>query len=481
MARFDGLEERNDCLLATGYDFSAGIHLFRYHELNILLDVNSGALHVLDELGCRLTEELRTWDGDIERALSSLGGEFDEQELRQAAAEFRAAHQEGALFTREDELGLDLSGLPIKALCLNVAHACNMKCRYCFASQGDFGLKPSLMSLATAQKALDFLIGASGHAKTLEVDFFGGEPLLNAEMIRELVIYGRQREAQTGKRFNFTLTTNGLLLDQDMMDFIIAHEVSVIMSLDGRPEINDRHRILTSGQGSYEQIVPKIRQMVEKRPASYYIRGTFTRLNPDFSRDLEHIIELGFDAVSLEPAVGPANCYGIQESDLPGVLAEYDRVTDLLWDYQRSRQPVHFFHYNLDLQKGPCLAKRQTGCGAGVEYLVVTPEGDIYPCHQFVGEKDFRMGNIADGVVDLEIKERFLRNRLKDKAECLACWARNFCGGGCYANAFHANGDLNRPDRVSCEMHRKRIEGAIYLEVQKRLSGNIWEDGKQEF
>lgn len=468
-------------MLATGYDFNAGIHLFRYHELNILLDVNSGALHVLDELGYRLTEELRTWDGDLEQAISSLGEEFDQQELRQAVAEFRAAQQEGALFTREDKLDLDLRGLPIKALCLNVAHACNMRCRYCFASQGDFGLKPSLMSLATGQRALEFLIGASGPAKTLEVDFFGGEPLLNAEMIRELVVYGRQREAQTGKRFNFTLTTNGLLLDHDMMDFIIAHDISVIMSLDGRPGTNDRHRILTSGQGSYEQIVPKIRQMVEKKPVSYYIRGTFTRLNPDFSRDLQHIIELGFDAVSLEPAVGPDNGLSIREADLPGVLAEYERITDLLWDYQRSRQPVHFFHYNLDLQKGPCLAKRQSGCGAGVEYLVVTPEGDIYPCHQFVGEKDFHMGNIADGVVDLEIKELFLRNRLTDKAECLACWARNFCGGGCHANAFHANGDLNRPDRVSCEMHRKRIEGALYLEVQKRLAGNMWEAEKQEF
>lgn len=468
-------------MLATGYDFGAGTHLFRYHELNILLDVNSGALHVLDEIGCRLTQELMTWDGDIEQAISALSGEFSQQELRQAAAEFREAHLEGALFTQEEELGFDLSGLPIKALCLNVAHACNMRCSYCFASQGDFGLKPSLMSLPTGQRALEFLIGASGPAKTLEVDFFGGEPLLNYEMIRDLVVYGRQREAQTGKRFNFTLTTNGLLLDPDMMDFIITHDVSVIMSLDGRPETNDRHRILTSGQGSYEQIVPKIKQMVEKKPASYYIRGTFTRLNPDFSRDLQHLIEMGFESVSLEPAVGPANGYSIQESDLPGVLAEYDRVTDLLWDYHQSCKPVHFFHYNLDLQRGPCLAKRQTGCGAGVEYLVVTPEGDIYPCHQFVGEEEFRMGHITDGTIDFEIKERFRSNRLTDKAECLACWARNFCGGGCHANAYHANGDLNRPDRVSCEMHRKRIEGAIYLEVQKRLAGNMWEAEKQEF
>ena len=261
-----------------------------------------------------------------------------------------------------------------------------MKCQYCFASQGDFGLKPGLMSLETGQKALDFLIAKSGPVKHLEVDFFGGEPLLNAAMLKELVRYGRQREAEWGKKFNFTLTTNALLLDEDIIDFVIDNHISVILSLDGRPETNDRHRILNNGEGSYENIVPKIKKMVESKPLSYYIRGTFTRHNLDFSSDLQHIIDLGFDAISLEPAVGPKNEYSIQEEDLPQVLAEYERLTDLLCTYHQLGREVHFFHYNLDLQKGPCLAKRQSGCGAGVEYLVVTPEGDIYPCHQFVGE-----------------------------------------------------------------------------------------------
>ncbi len=344
-----------------------------------------------------------------------------------------------------------------------------MKCRYCFASQGDFGMNPCLMSLATGKRALDFLIDKSGLVKNLEVDFFGGEPLLNATMLKELVEYGRQREAECGKHFNFTLTTNALLLDDNIIDFVIDNNISVILSLDGRPETNDRHRVLNNDEGSYQLIVPNIKKIVEKKPVSYFIRGTFTRQNLDFSQDLKHIVDLGFDAVSLEPAVGPTNEYSIQEADLPQVLLEYERLTDLLCNYHKTGKELHFFHYNLDLQKGPCLAKRQSGCGAGVEYLVVTPEGNIYPCHQFVGEDEFLMGNIYDSELDREIIRRFSENRLTDKKACLRCWARNFCGGGCHANAYHCNGDMSMPDRVSCTMHRKRIEGAIYLEIVKKM------------
>lgn len=456
-------------LLLRSYDFEAGIHLFRYQELNILLDVNSGAIHVLDDIGYRLVEKTKVYKGDSQLAIKDLESEFSVQELQEVWAELESAYAAGAIFSEEEPLLVDLSDLPIKALCLNVAHACNMKCHYCFASQGDFGMKPSLMSLATGKKALDFLIARSGPAKNLEVDFFGGEPLLNADMLKELVQYGRGREADCGKHFNFTLTTNAILLDEDIINFVIDNDISVILSLDGRPQTNDRHRILNNGRGSYELIVPKIKQMVARKPCSYYIRGTFTRRNLDFTKDLQHIIELGFDTVSLEPAVGPTNAYSIKEADLPLVLAEYERLTELLRSYYQAGHEIHFFHYNLNLQKGPCLAKRQSGCGAGVEYLVVTPEGDIYPCHQFVGEAEFCMGNIEEAELDEAISRKFAGNRLQDKKVCRSCWARNFCGGGCHANAYHANGDMSIPDRISCRMHRKRIEGAIYMEIIKKM------------
>lgn len=456
----------------TGYDFEAGIHLFRYNELNILLDVNSGAIHLLDDISYHFIERLRDFAGDIDLAIDALKSTYSPEELNEVVAELESMVEADAVFTPEDDLSADLSNLQVKALCLNVAHVCNMKCHYCFASQGDFGLKPGLMPLETGKKALEFLVASSGPIKHVEVDFFGGEPLLNAGMLRELVEYARQREEEWGKKFNFTLTTNALLVDEDIINFVIDNQISVILSLDGRPVTNDRHRILNNGEGSYHNIVPKIKKMVDSKPISYYIRGTFTRLNLDFARDLQHIIDLGLDSVSLEPAIGPKNGYSIEEQDLPQVLAEYDRLTDLLLSCHRAGRDVHFFHYNLDLQKGPCLAKRQSGCGAGVEYLVVTPEGDIYPCHQFVGEKQYFMGNIYGAELNGEISQKFIKNRLGNKEECRHCWCRNFCGGGCHANAYYTNGDMSRPAKVSCAMHRKRIEGAIYLEMCKK-SNNV--------
>ncbi len=454
-----------------GFDFDADLHLFRHEGINILLDVNSGAISILDDLGYRFIQTLQDYNGDIHRALDRLADDYVPEELSALLKEMEDTYAAGAIFTRPEALVVDWSDLPIKALCLHVAHACNMKCHYCFASQGDFGLKPRLMSLATAKRALDFLVARSGSVKNLEVDFFGGEPLLNWQVVTQIVRYGRQMEPFTGKRFNFTLTTNAVLLDGGIMDFIIENDISIILSLDGRCSTNDQHRIMSNGEGSYSIILPKIQQMVARKPLSYYIRGTFTKHNLDFSRDLQHLVELGFDNVSLEPAIGPANPYTIQDSDLPAVLAEYDRLTDLLYTMHRGGRDISFFHYNLDLQKGPCLAKRLSGCGAGVEYLAITPEGDIYPCHQFVGDSQFVMGNIEDDEMDEAVIAKFAGNRLADKRTCLICWARNFCGGGCHANAYHVNNDMNVPDAVSCTMHRKRIEGAIYFEVIKNLHG----------
>jgi uncharacterized protein len=458
-------------ILSPGYDFDADIHLFKHRDLNLVLDVNSGAVHVLDDLAAYYLQKLMEFKGNEELLWADLDSDYSQDQLQAIKADLEAVYHNEALFTDKDPLPYDLlADLHVKALCLNIAHACNMKCRYCFASQGDFGLKPSLMSLSIGQRSLDFLFEHSGPVQNLEVDFFGGEPLLNADIVRQLVLYGRKKAFESGKMINFTLTTNAILLNDDMIDFIIDHNLSVIMSLDGRPETNDRHRIFNDGEGTYHSILPQMQKLVARHPVSYYVRGTFTRLNPDFSLDLRHLVDLGFDCISLEPAAGAQNDFSIKESDLEMVLAEYDNLTDLLCQYYQSGKPVNFFHFNLDLQKGPCLAKRTSGCGAGVEYLVVTPEGDVYPCHQFVGETDFKMGNIQNAELDLFIRDRFEHNRLTDKEECQRCWARNFCGGGCHANAYHANSNIGIPDMVSCAMHRKRIEGAIYLEAFKLLS-----------
>lgn len=452
----------------AGYDFAANIHLYSFKELNLLLDVNSGAIHVLDELASDFINCLIKHQGDFNLAVEDCSQRFTSSEVAEAAHEVLAAYDEGALFTPEEELSLNLAVLPIKALCLNAAHACNMKCRYCFAQQGNFGQKPALMSFAVGKKAFDFLIHNSGQVKNLEVDFFGGEPLLNFEVVKRLVLYGRKLEQETGKHFNFTLTTNALLLDEAVSDFIIEHDMGVILSLDGRPETNDRHRILNSGEGSYKLILPQIRKMVARKPVSYYIRGTFTRHNLDFVEDLRHIIDLGFDNLSLEPAIGADIPYAIQSQDLPQVLAEYEKMADTMLEYHLKGRDIQFFHYNLNLQQGPCLAKRHSGCGAGVDYLAVTPEGDIYPCHQFVGQKQFYMGNVAGGVLDSQVRGRFQTNHLENKEQCRRCWARNFCGGGCHANNYFSNGDIAVPADISCVMHKKRLEGAIYHELQKK-------------
>ncbi|HZK42890.1 MAG TPA: thioether cross-link-forming SCIFF peptide maturase [Syntrophomonadaceae bacterium] len=454
----------------AGYDFEAHIHLYKWQELNILLDVNSGAIHVVDDLAFRFISLLMKYKGDFHQALEDCQHIYTQSEIETMFVEILTAYEKGALFTEPDDIKVDLSQMTPKALCLNVAHACNMKCKYCFASQGNFGMNPSLMPYAIGQQALDFLVKESGTIKNLEVDFFGGEPLLNFEVVKELVKYGRKIEAKTDKKFNFTLTTNGLLLNKEIMDFIIAEEISIILSLDGRPEINDQNRVLNDGSGTYELILPKIKEMVSKDPISYYIRGTFTRDNLNFSQDLVHMVELGFNSISLEPAVGPELDESIKTEDLPHVLKEYEKLTDVLLDYHKSGQQIHFFHYNLNLQRGPCLAKRHTGCSAGVEYLAVTPEGDIYPCHQLVGEDKYIMGNVSSAaVLDKDIRHIFTHNTLSEKEICQHCWARNFCGGGCHVNNLKANGDIKKPDEISCNMHKKRIEGAIFLDLMKQI------------
>lgn len=456
--------------LFKGYDVAANIHRFTMGDLNFLLDVNSGAVHVLDTVAREFVDVLLASDGDIGLAQEHCYRIYGQEQVDEAEREIRAAVEEQSLFTREELPLLDLEQAPVKALCLNVAHACNMKCRYCFAGQGDFGAEKGLMSEEVGRRALDFLLQESREVRNLEVDFFGGEPLLNYPVVQRLVAYGRRRAEETGKNIRFTLTTNAVALTPEIMDFIVREGISVILSLDGRPEVNDRYRLLRDGRGSYDIIVARIQAMVAKQPVSYYIRGTFCRENLDFTRDLEHLISCGFTNISLEPAVGDCRDLAIGEEELPRVLLEYDRLTEVLWSQYCQGRKVNFFHFNLDLNRGPCLAKRLTGCGAGIEYLAVTPGGDIYPCHQFVGVADFLMGNVKQGIVNRSIKQRFACSQLANKKECRSCWARFFCGGGCHAGAYYVNHDLRKPAAVSCTMHRKRVECAIYLETRKRLA-----------
>lgn len=453
----------------VNYDFSTNIHLYKFKETNILLDVNSGAVHILDDLAARLIYNLVKYQGDFYRAMEDCFGLYDMDEVTETVYEILGLWEDGSLFTEKDEsFVLDFSRLQIKALCLNVAHLCNMKCEYCFASQGDFNTQKALMSIEVAQNAIDFLLAQSQGRRFLEVDFFGGEPLLNMSVIEQTVHYARRRGAETGQQFNFTLTTNGVLLTDVIMDFIIANDISIILSLDGRREVNDRHRILNNGQGSYDIVLPHIKKAIARNPISYYVRGTFTRNNLGFSQDVQHMAEQGIKSLSMEPAVGPDGEFSIRREDLPEVLKEYEKLTEVLINYYDDGHPLEFFHFNLDLQKGPCLAKRMTGCGAGTEYLVITPEGDIYPCHQFVGHSEFYMGNLQENHIDENIGKIFAANHLENKTECTRCWARYFCGGGCHANNYFRNQDISMPDEISCEMHKKRVEAAIYMEVYKR-------------
>lgn len=459
------------------YDFRANLHLFPWKEQYFLIDVNSGAVHVLDYPAYLFVNGLIEAQGDYDKVERQLGEQLSALQLEEIRQELMGLQEQGALFTEMDPIRVDTDGLVLKALCLNVAHMCNMNCGYCFAAQGNFGMKPALMTLETAQRAVDFLVEQSQGRRHLEIDFFGGEPLLVAGMLKELVKYCRGLEPVFKKRFAFTLTTNSVLLDQDIIQWVLDNDISIILSLDGRQVVNDKYRKLKNGSGSYAKIAPKIKAMVAAGPISYYVRGTFTRQNLDFAQDCRHFLELGFASFSLEPAVGPENGHSILAADLPRVKEEYERLTEVLIEYDQKGFTSHFYHFDLDMQRGPCVAKRLTGCGAGVEYLSVTPEGDLYPCHQLVGDANFIMGNIFEGKSDELIRQQFAGCQVHDK-ECRSCWARYYCGGGCLAQAYMRNGDLKKPYQVSCEMHRKRVEAAIYLDFC-RQSGKTWSKKKE--
>ncbi|WP_042682156.1 thioether cross-link-forming SCIFF peptide maturase [Anaerosalibacter massiliensis] len=445
--------------------YSKKIHKFYFNNKYIVLDINSGAVHLVDKIAYDVLDYYES--KDLKEILSILSNEYSQKEIEEAYEEINKIKEEGLLFS--EAINIDNftynSQNVVKALCLHVAHDCNLRCKYCFASQGDFKGERLMMPLEVGKKALEFIVNSSGNRRNLEVDFFGGEPLMNFELVKELVSYGRKLEKIYNKRFRFTITTNGVLLDEDNMEFINENMDNVVLSLDGRKEVNDNMRKTINGQGSYDTIVPKIINMVRKRgDKDYFVRGTFTGNNLDFTQDILEFYNLGFKKVSIEPVVtDPKEEYAIKEEDLDKILKEYEKFSKEYIKIKKVDKDFTFFHFMINLNQGPCVIKRATGCGAGSEYMAVTPEGDLYPCHQFVGNEDFKLGDVYEGVKNSDIRQKFKQANVFSKEECKNCWARFYCSGGCHANAFNANKDITKPYKIGCEMEKKRIECAISI------------------
>ncbi|MDU3062096.1 MAG: thioether cross-link-forming SCIFF peptide maturase [Clostridioides difficile] len=453
------------------------IHKFSMNGYNIVLDVNGGAVHVLDDVAYDLLDFYK--EKSKEEILEILKSKYQEEKINEAYEEILNLEKEGLLYT-EDTYQYHPSFVHrepvVKALCLNVAHDCNLKCKYCFAAQGDFGGEKELMSFEVGKVAIDYLIANSGSRKNLEIDFFGGEPLMNFEVVKQLVDYGRSVEKDYNKNIRFTITTNGVLLNDEIIDYINENMHNVVLSLDGRKEVNDNMRPTLNDKGSYDITLPRFKKLVEKRAKDkyYYIRGTFTRDNLDFSKDVMHFADLGFKLTSVEPVVGDeSNPYALREEDLPKIFEEYEKFAVEYADRQLQGDGFKFFHFMIDLNQGPCVIKRITGCGAGNEYLSVTPNGDIYPCHQFVGNEEFKMANIFDEEIVLpeNLKNMFREAHVYTKEECKQCWNKFYCSGGCHANAINFNNDISKPYELGCEMQRKRTECSIMIQAKLMLEG----------
>lgn len=446
------------------------IHSFRMHGTNIVSDVNSGAVHVFDDISYDIIKYYKKTE--ISEIYDRLSKKYDRAEIDDSLAEIKELESQGLLYSEDEFLPYLKDWQPntdIKALCLNIAHDCNLRCGYCFASKGGFGGARELMSAEVAKKAIDMLVNKSGKRKNLEVDFFGGEPLLNFDVVKETVAYARALEKKHDKNFRFTITTNAVLLDEDNMKYINKNMVNVVLSVDGRKEINDLMRKHIDGAGTYEDIMPKIRRMANLRNQDrYYVRGTFTRKNKDFSKDVLHLADLGFRQISVEPVVCARETgYDLREEDLQELFDEYETLAAEYVKRRKGKKWFNFFHFMVDLEQGPCAAKRIRGCGSGGEYLSVTPNGDIYPCHQFVGKEDFKMGNVNEGEIDAEIRDAFAKPNVYTKKECSECWAKFYCSGGCAANAYSFNQDLSVPYKVGCELEKKRVECALWIKTRE--------------
>ena len=457
------------------------------------MDVYSGAVHVVDDLCYDVIAELNEINKDhtvetlkedsvLSMLHQKLGDKYEEKEIGDALEDVIELTEAGQLFVKDTyECMIEevkKRKTVVKALCLHIAHDCNLACKYCFAEEGEYHGRRALMSYEVGKKALDFLIANSGNRHNLEVDFFGGEPLMNWQVVKDLVAYGREQEKIHNKHFRFTLTTNGVLLNDEVQDFVNKEMDNVVLSLDGRKEINDQMRPFRNGTGSYDLIVPKFQKLAESRnQEKYYIRGTFTRNNLDFSNDILHFADLGFKQMSIEPVVGEeSDPYAIREEDVPIIKEEYDKLAKIMIEREKEGKGFNFFHFMIDLDGGPCVAKRLSGCGSGTEYLAVTPWGDLYPCHQFVGQEEFLMGNVDDGIVRPEIADDFRSCNVYSKDKCRDCFAKFYCSGGCMANSYKFHNTIHDTYEVSCEMERKRVECAIMIKAaladEERMEGH---------
>ena len=465
------------------------IHQYKNSGLNIVMDIESGSVHVVDDIVYDIVHALDAMDSvsdfrkvsdgevkasdfsELEGYLKFMLSKYNDEDIEEAYNEVKDLIEEERLFTddiyKDFVMDFKKRTTVVKALCLHIAHDCNLACKYCFADEGEYHGKRELMSYEVGKKALDFLVANSGSRTNLEVDFFGGEPLMNFEVVKQLVKYGRSLEEPNNKKFRFTLTTNGVLLDDDILEFANKEMSNLVLSLDGRKEVHDLMRPRRGGQGSYDTVVPKFIKAAESRnQMNYYVRGTYTRNNLDFAKDVIHMADLGFEQISVEPVVADkSESYAIREEDIDTLIKQYDELTAEMIKRKKEGKPFNFFHFMIDLSGGPCVAKRLSGCGSGTEYLAVSPSGELYPCHQFMGMKDFLLGNVDEGVIRTDIRDEFKLCNVYAKEKCKNCFAKFYCSGGCAANSYNFSGSINGTYEIGCELQKKRIECAIALKA----------------
>ena len=465
------------------------IHQYKNSGLNIVMDIESGSVHVVDDIVYDIVHALDAMDSvsdfrkvsdgevkasdfsELEGYLKFMLSKYNDEDIEEAYNEVKELIEEERLFTddiyKDFVMDFKKRTTVVKALCLHIAHDCNLACKYCFADEGEYHGKRELMSYEVGKKALDFLVANSGSRTNLEVDFFGGEPLMNFEVVKQLVKYGRSLEEPNSKKFRFTLTTNGVLLDDDILEFANKEMSNLVLSLDGRKEVHDLMRPRRGGQGSYDTVVPKFIKAAESRnQMNYYVRGTYTRNNLDFAKDVIHMADLGFEQISVEPVVADkSESYAIREEDIDTLIKQYDELTAEMIKRKKEGKPFNFFHFMIDLSGGPCVAKRLSGCGSGTEYLAVSPSGELYPCHQFMGMKDFLLGNVDEGVIRTDIRDEFKLCNVYAKEKCKNCFAKFYCSGGCAANSYNFSGSINGTYEIGCELQKKRIECAIALKA----------------
>ena len=450
------------------------VHQYKNNGYNIVLDVNSGSVHVVDDLSYDMIAMFE--HSDSETIIAAMLNKYQRdgitrEDIEETLQEIQSLKDDNALFSEDiyENKIIDFKKRKtvVKALCLHIAHDCNLACKYCFAEEGEYKGRRALMSLEVGKKAIDFLIANSGNRHNLEIDFFGGEPLMNFDVVKEIVKYGREQETIHNKNFRFTLTTNGILLNQDIMDFANKEMSNVVLSIDGRKEINDMMRPSRNGKGSYDVIIPKFQEFAEQRnQTNYYVRGTFTHNNLDFSKDVLHLADLGFKQISVEPVVAPdEESYAIKEEDIEQICKEYDTLATEMIKRKKEGKAFNFFHFMLDLEGGPCVYKRLSGCGSGIEYLAVTPWGDLYPCHQFVGTEEYKMGTVYEGITTPNIQDDFKCCNVYTKDDCKDCFAKFYCSGGCAANAYNFHGNINSTYEIGCKLQRKRVESAIMIKA----------------